>query len=88
MFPGCELVFGPSGGDERSYRVSFERIHEVLPGFSCDWDAKRGAQQLHDVFQQVDLTEHDFRNRSFTRLEQLQYLIRTEQIDDRFFWVV
>ena len=88
VFPGCELVFGPSGGDERSYRVSFERIHEVLPGFSCDWDAKRGAQQLHDVFQQVDLTEHDFRNRSFTRLEQLQYLIRTEQIDDRFFWTV
>ena len=41
-----------------------------------------------DVFQQVDLTEHDFRNRSFTRLEQLQYLIRTEQIDDRFFWTI
>ena len=43
--------------------------------------------KLHDVFAQVDLTASDFRNRSFTRLEQLQYLIRTEQIDDRFFWV-
>ena len=86
VFPGCELVFGPSGGDERSYRVSFDRIHDVLPGFSCDWDAKRGAQQLHDVFQQVDLSDDDFHNRSFTRLEQLQYLLRTEQIDNRFFW--
>ena len=88
VFPGCETLFGPSGGDERSYRVAFDKIHEVLPGFSCDWDAKRGAQQLHDVFQQIDLSEHDFRNRSFTRLEQLQYLLRTEQIDARFFWTV
>jgi nucleoside-diphosphate-sugar epimerase len=86
VFPGCETEFGPSGGDERSYRVAFDKIHELLPAFSCDWDAKRGAQQLHDVFEQIDLTEHDFRNRSFTRLEQLQYLIRTQQIDDRFFW--
>jgi len=86
VFPGCETVFGPPGGDERSYRVAFDKIHEVLPDFSCEWDIKRGAQQLYEIFEQIDLTEADFGNRSFTRLQQLEWLLRTKQIDDRFFW--
>jgi hypothetical protein len=28
-----------------------------------------------------------FQDRAFTRLKQLEYLIRTQQIDDNFFWV-
>ena len=26
VFPGCELEFGSSAGDDRSYRVSFAKI--------------------------------------------------------------
>ena len=54
-FPGCEVTFGASGGDNRSYRVSFDKINNKLPGFSCDWDAVAGARQLHQVFRQIDL---------------------------------
>ncbi|MBM7330408.1 SDR family oxidoreductase, partial [Agrobacterium sp. S2] len=32
-FPGCEVSFGEPSADNRSYRVSFAKIHEVLPGF-------------------------------------------------------
>ena len=46
-FPGCQVSFGASGGDNRSYRVSFDKINNKLPGFSCDWDAVAGARQLH-----------------------------------------
>src|SRR5581483_869636 len=38
-FPGCEVTMGPSGGDNRSYRVTFDKIHRQLPGFACKWDA-------------------------------------------------
>lgn len=86
VFPGCRLTFGQQGADNRSYRVSFEKIRKKLPDFKCDWDARRGAQQLHDVFQQVDLTPELFNARSFTRLKQLEYLLRTQQIDRDFFW--
>ncbi|NJO94501.1 MAG: NAD-dependent dehydratase, partial [Hydrococcus sp. RM1_1_31] len=70
----------------RSYRVSFEKINRMLPGFKCDWDAKRGAQQLFDVFNQIDMSEATFQFRGFTRLKQLEYLLRTQQIDRDFFW--
>ena len=33
-----------------------------------------------------DLTAEVFQHRTFTRLKQLEYLIRTQQIDDHFFW--
>ncbi len=86
VFKGCELSFGDSGGDNRSYRVSFEKINTKLPGFKCDWNAQLGAQQLYDLFQQIDMTEDMFQFRGFTRLKQLEYLIRTQQIDENFFW--
>lgn len=86
-FPGCQLSFGQQGADNRSYRVSFEKINTQLPGFKCEWDARRGAQQLYDVFRQIDMTKEEFESRGFTRLKQLEYLIRTQQIDKDFFWV-
>ncbi|WP_017316837.1 NAD-dependent epimerase/dehydratase family protein [Mastigocladopsis repens] len=86
VFPDCKLSFGDQGADNRSYRVSFEKINTVLPGFKCDWNAQRGAQQLYDLFLQIDMTEDVFLHRGFTRLKQLEYLIRTQQIDKDFFW--
>ena len=86
IFTGCQLSFGDSGADNRSYRVSFEKINTTLPGFKCDWDAKRGAQQLFDLFTQIDMTKETFESRGFTRLKQLEYLIRTQQIYKDFFW--
>ena len=85
-FPGCQLSFGSSDGDNRSYRVSFDKINQTLPGFKCDWNAESGAKQLYEVFQQIDLSPETFQFRGFTRLKQLQYLLRTQQIDHNFFW--
>lgn len=86
VFEGCKLSFGTQGADNRSYRVSFEKIRQTLPGFSCDWDAKKGAEQLHALFQQIDMTKEVFTSRPFTRLKMLEHLIRTQQIDKDFFW--
>jgi nucleoside-diphosphate-sugar epimerase len=85
-FPGCQVSFGDSGGDNRSYRVSFEKIANKLPGFAPQWDARRGAQQLHDVFASIDMDDATFTGRGHTRLLQLQHLIATKQLDDALFW--
>ncbi len=86
VFPGCQLSFGDLESDNRSYRVSFDKINSQLPGFSCEWDAERGARQLYEVFKRIDMTQETFNHRGFTRLKQLEYLLRTEQIDPNFFW--
>ena len=85
-FTGCKLTFRNASPDNRSYRVSFEKIQKHLPGFRCAWDARKGAQQLHDLFERIDLRPEVFQHRAFTRLKQLEYLIRTRQIDDHFYW--
>jgi nucleoside-diphosphate-sugar epimerase len=85
-FPGCEVTFGPSGGDNRSYRVSFDKIHARLPGFHCAWTAKDGAVQLARLFAAIEMAPETFGFRAFTRLKQLQYLQHSDQLDERFFW--
>lgn len=85
-FPGCDITFGDSGGDNRSYRVNFDKINSQLPGFACDWDAKKGAEQLLQVFTQIDMSKDVYQAKPFTRLKQLNYLIETSQIDGEFFW--
>jgi nucleoside-diphosphate-sugar epimerase len=85
-FPGCQVSFGSSGSDNRSYRVSFEKINSTLPGFKCEWDARRGAKQLFELFSAIQMTPDMFTFRGFTRLKQLEYLLQTGQLDKDFFW--
>ncbi len=86
VYPGCELSFGPAGGDNRSYKVSFAKIHSQLPGFGCSWDARKGAAQLRKVFDRIGMDAELFQARPFTRLKQLKYLTRTGQLDPKLFW--
>ncbi len=85
-FPGCQVSVGPSGGDNRSYRVNFDRIHRELPGFACRYTARDGARQLREIFERIQMSEETHKARPFTRLKQLQYLQNTKQVDDSLFW--
>jgi nucleoside-diphosphate-sugar epimerase len=85
-FPGCEMSLGTNDSDNRSYRVSFEKIASQLPGFACRFDAAAGAAQLREVFETISMSREVFDSAPYTRLKQLKSLIETGQIDDRFFW--
>jgi nucleoside-diphosphate-sugar epimerase len=86
VYPGCRLSYGPPGGDNRSYRVSFDKIRNQLPGFRCAWDARKGARQLHDVFERIRIDSAVFDARPFTRLKQIKYLSVSGQVDQQLFW--
>jgi nucleoside-diphosphate-sugar epimerase len=85
-FPGCAVTFGPYGGDNRSYRVSFAKIRKHLPEYECRWDAARGAKQLRTVFERIGMTKELFEHPGFTRLKSLKHLLATGQIDKDFHW--
>ncbi|MFU8862185.1 MAG: NAD-dependent epimerase/dehydratase family protein [Cyclonatronaceae bacterium] len=85
-FPGCRTSFGDSGGDNRSYRVSFDKINSQLPGFSCEHTAKDGAEELYRIFSSIDMSAEVFNDRPYTRLKQLKYLLSTGQVNDDLFW--
>jgi len=66
--------------------VSFDKIHAVLPGFKCQRDIRTGAGELLELFQRIDMSPETFEFRAYTRLKQLQHLLRTGQIDKDFYW--
>lgn len=86
VFPDCEVSSGPPSGDNRSYRVSFDRILTVLPAFRARWTIERGAQEMLSLFRRIEFSEPTYRFRAFTRLRQLEYLKRTGQVDADLFW--
>jgi len=85
-FPGCQLSIGNSDGDNRSYRVSFDKITDGLPGFKATRDAELGANQLRTIFERIAMDEARFEWRGFTRLKSLNHLISTGQLDEELFW--
>lgn len=86
VFPGCEVTVGRNAGDTRSYRVSFARIKAELPGFAPQWNARRGAEQLLEVFSRIQMPREIYEFRAFTRLKQLRFLQETGQVDEQLFW--
>lgn len=84
--PGCAVSMGSSDGDDRSYRVSFDKIATQLPGFTPQFTMAEGVRQLVALYDTIDLTPERFRFRTFTRLKQLEHLLHTGQLDAQFFW--
>jgi nucleoside-diphosphate-sugar epimerase len=85
-FPGCELTFGAPSADERSYRVAFAKIREVFPDYETTWDVADGAAQLHRIFDHIAMDPETFYGRGHTRLKQIEYLLKTGQVDEQLFW--
>ena len=84
--PGCDLTIGSSDGDNRSYRVSFDKIASQLPGFRAGRDAASGARELMDVFRRIDMDEATFTSAPFTRLKQLRSHIEAGSLDRELRW--
>jgi nucleoside-diphosphate-sugar epimerase len=102
--PGCELKFlneNPEldkeglirdrkvqGADTRTYKVSFEKIQQTLPGFvQCDWSVEKGVIDLAGKLQEAGLTREIFKKRGFYRLQQLEYLYESGFISDDLIWI-
>lgn len=86
VFPACELETGASTADNRSYRVKFDNIKRLIPAFNCQWNARKGAEQMLELFQRTGMTTEVFQSEPYTRLKMLLKLRRSELLDDKLFW--
>ncbi|MBI3895522.1 MAG: SDR family oxidoreductase [Acidobacteria bacterium] len=74
--PGCRIEYAPDAGpDKRCYRVDFGKIQRRLPAFEPQWNARKGAQQLHDSFREIGLTVEDVEGTRYTRIHHIQELL-------------
>ena len=86
--PGCEIAFAEGAGpDKRNYRAAFGKIARVLPGFRAEWDARRGARQLYEVYKDIGLKLEDFEGPRYRRIDQLKQLMASGHLGADLRWL-
>ena len=86
VFPDCRITLNPDGVDKRNYRVSFDKIHRILPGYRSKRDVKLGIVELKKVFERTHLTHEMFPPRHFNRLKQMSYLKKSGKLTRSLYW--
>jgi nucleoside-diphosphate-sugar epimerase len=85
--PGSRLEFAQDAGpDKRTYRVNCDKITRTLPDFKPQWDAKRGAEELFGVYQQVGLTLDEFEGPRYKRVVHIKELQSSGRLDEMLRW--
>jgi len=83
VVPNCRVEYAPDGGpDKRCYRVTCDKIKQMVPGFRPQWTARKGAQELYDAYRAVGLTAADMEQGRYTRMAQIQKLKKAGQLDN------
>jgi len=87
--PGCEIEYAEDAGpDKRSYRVDFSKIAEKLPEFQPQWDARKGAQELYEVYKQHGLMLDDFEGPKYKRIDHIKQLLSDGKLDSSLRWTI
>jgi nucleoside-diphosphate-sugar epimerase len=87
VVPGSRLAYAADAGpDKRCYRVDFGKVTRLLPAFKPQWDARRGAEQLYQAYQQAGLTWEVFNGPRYKRIGHIQRLLKAGQLESTFRW--
>ena len=87
IVPGCRIEYAPGGGpDKRCYRVSCEKIRQLLPAFKPQWTARKGAQELFDAYRAAKLTAEDINGGRYFRINRIRGLLKAGQLDPSLHW--
>jgi nucleoside-diphosphate-sugar epimerase len=85
--PGCTIEFAADAGpDKRCYRADFSRITRVLPAFKPQWDARRGAKELHEAYKRVGLRAEEFEGPRYKRIDHIQGLLASGRLNSDLRW--
>jgi hypothetical protein len=57
-----------------------------LPGFAPQWTALKGAQELYQAYREIGLTAADMEQGRYTRIAQIQKLMRKNELDNSLKW--
>ena len=75
-----------AGPDTRCYRVSFDKIHRTLPGFSTRWSLRDAICQLRDEYKKHRLTMADFEGERFVRIKRIMGHLDKQHVDSNLRW--
>jgi len=74
------------GRDSRTYRVAFDRISEVFPGYKCQMKVEDGIAQLVNQLHSLNFDANMFKRRGFYRLQHLEDLLDRGTLSQELRW--
>lgn len=87
--PGCSVEYAQGGGpDKRCYRVTCEKIKQVLPAFQPQWTARKGAQELFEAYQAAHLTREQVEGGNYFRIDTIRRLIAEKKLNSSLQWTL
>ena len=85
--PGSKVTLAAGASpDKRSYRVSFAKAAERLPGFAPRWTVQRGIEELLAAYDEHGLTIEDFLSSRFQRIMRIRELLDADELDEDLRW--
>jgi nucleoside-diphosphate-sugar epimerase len=85
--PNCEIELAPDAGpDTRCYRVATSKVEQMLPQWKPQWDARKGARQLHEAYRRIGLTLEEFEGSKYKRIAQIMKLLEEGRLDANLRW--
>jgi nucleoside-diphosphate-sugar epimerase len=67
--PSARVEYAAGAGpDKRSYRVSFEKIRRLVPGFRPAWTVRAGARELADAYRTRGYSQDDHEGARYRRV--------------------
>jgi len=73
LIPSAKIVYtGEVGADPRNYRVNFNRLSELMPDFTLQYELAAGVEELHHKMVEHGFGKKDFEGDQFVRLRTLK----------------
>jgi nucleoside-diphosphate-sugar epimerase len=86
--PNCAIEFAQGAeADKRCYRVDCSKITRKLPAYKPQWTARRGAQELYEMYCRFKLSHADLEGPRYMRVALIRSLQQAGRLDEMLRWV-
>lgn len=86
--PGSQIEYAPGGSpDKRCYRVTCDKIKNMLPNFRPQWTARKGAQELYDAYRSEGFTIDEMKSGRYFRIHTIRNLQSERRLDPSLHWI-
>jgi nucleoside-diphosphate-sugar epimerase len=84
---GCVVEYSKNPSpDRRCCRADFRKLARTLPGFTPQWDIRRGAAELYEAFRLQQLTAEDLDGTKYKRIDTIKQLMETHRLGNNLRW--
>ena len=89
LLPNSEINYLPNANnDERTYKVSFDRINKELSEFyKPKWNLDNGGKDLIKFYKSINFNAEIFHGSKTNRIKKIKELLETKKLNNKLFFI-